>query len=136
MGWFGRLIGTEKAVDSLLDTEKGLLVRAGGWFDGLSHTQQEKAEDRQKTREWGVRQLEALAPFKVTQRIIAMTTMGFWVICGLNMLAAIWFDALTDSNVTAAMVQFVVSDYVLWPTFAVLGLYMGGGVWPNRKGAS
>lgn len=69
MGILGRLLGTDKAIDNLLDKEQGLLVRAGGWVDGLSHTDQEKAEDVQKTRDWGIKQLEALEPFKIVQRI-------------------------------------------------------------------
>ena len=75
MGWFGRLVGTDKAIDNLLDKNEGLLVRAGGWVDGLKHTDQEKAEDAQVTPKWGLAQLQALAPFKVVQRIIAFSVL-------------------------------------------------------------
>ncbi len=34
-----------KPVNDLLDKDNGLLVRAGGWIDGLSYTDQESAED-------------------------------------------------------------------------------------------
>ncbi|WP_226649351.1 hypothetical protein [Microbulbifer variabilis] len=34
-----------KPIDDILDKENGLLVRAGGWIDGLSYTDQESADD-------------------------------------------------------------------------------------------
>ncbi len=132
MGWFGRLVGTDKAIDNLLDKNEGLLVRAGGWIGGLKHTEEEKAEDDQQTRQWGLAQLQALAPFKVVQRVIALSVMGFWFIVGLNVVAAIWIEALFPHvDVKAAMVQFAISDYVFWPVVTVLSLYMSGGVIPH-----
>ena len=135
MGWFGRLVGTDKAIDNLLDKDQGLLVRAGGWVDGLSYTDQEKAEDQHKTKQWGLMQLQALAPFKVVQRIIALSVMLFWIIVGINVLGAIWIEALYPGvKVKEAMISFAFSDYVFWPVLAVLGLYMSGGVLPQLRG--
>ena len=143
MGWIGKLFGTDKAVDSLLDKDKGLLVRAGGWVDGLSYTDQEKAENSLLVKEWGIKQLEALEPFKVVQRIIAFAVTGLWILVGLNVVGAIWYDSINkcapnavncvDPDVTGAMLQFAMSDYVFWPVLAVLSLYFTGGVWPSRK---
>ena len=71
MGWFGKLIGTDKAIDNVLDKDKGLLVRAGTAIGNLHYSDQEKAEGSQKVRDWSIRYLDALAPFKIVQRIIA-----------------------------------------------------------------
>lgn len=128
----GKLFGTQKAVDSLLDADKGLLVRAGGWIDGLSHTEQEKAENQLLVKEWGIRQLEALEPFKVVQRIIAFGVIGCWLFVSVNVLAAIWVEALTGIAIKQAMLDFAFSDYVFWPVLTVLGLYMSGGVIPRK----
>ena len=133
MGWIGKLFGTDKAIDSLVDKDNGLLVRAGGWVDGLSHTDQEKAEHNLLVKEWGVRQLEALAPFKIVQRIIAFAVTFFWIVVGINVLAAIWIEALhPEIKIKESMLQFAFSDYVFWPVLAVLGLYFTGGVLPGR----
>lgn len=132
MGWFGRLIGTDKAVDNILDNEKGLLVRAGGWVDGLNHTEQERAEDDQVTRNWGLQQLEALAPFKVVQRIIAFAVVGVWAIVAINIIAAIWVGAIwPEIDAKTALIQLATSDYIFWPVVSVLSLYMSGGVIPK-----
>jgi len=42
MNFLGKLFGTDKAVDNLLDKDKGLLVRTGGWVNDLSYTDAEK----------------------------------------------------------------------------------------------
>lgn len=130
MGWFGRLIGTEKAIDNLTDKD-GLLAKAGAWIGNFQYTDEEKAEADAKTREWGLRQLEALAPFKVIQRVIALAVSSFWIIVGLNILVAIWLNHPAKQD----LMTFALSEYVFWPVLAVLSLYFTGGVFP-RKGGS
>ena len=133
MSIWGKIFGTDQAVDNLLDKDRGLLVRAGGWIDGLSHTDQEKAENQLLVKEWGIRQLEALTPFKVVQRIIAFSVCFAWLFVLINVVAAVWVEAKTGLPIKQAMLDFAFSDYVFWPVMAVLSLYMGGGVIP-RKG--
>ena len=130
----GKVFGTDKAVDNLLDKDKGLLVRAGGWVNDLHYSDAEKAENSLLVRQWGIKQLEALAPFKIVQRIIAFSVTALWGLVGLNVVLAIWIEALwPDIHVKDAMIQFATSEYVFYPTLAVLGLYMGGGVMPSRS---
>ena len=134
MNIFGKVFGTDKAVDNLLDKDKGLLVRAGGWVNDLHYSDAEKAESALLVRGWGIKQLEALAPFKIVQRIIAFAVTALWGLVGLNVVLAIWVEALwPDIHVKDAMIQFATSEYVFYPTLAVLGLYMGGGVMPSRS---
>ncbi len=145
MGWFGKLIGTDKAVDNILDKDNGLLAKAGSWIGNFNYTSEEKAEADLETRKWGFRQLEALAPFKVVQRILAFAASGFWIFVGFNVVVAIWIDALTrttemidgvlvvtgGTNVKTDMMAFAMSDYVFWPVLVVFGLYFAGGVIPR-----
>lgn len=49
MSWFGKLFGTEKAVDSLVDKDNGLLAQAGSWVGGLKLTDEEVMEQNAKT---------------------------------------------------------------------------------------
>lgn len=130
-GWLGGILGTEKAVDNLLDKDRGLLSKAGAWVGNFNYTEEEKAEADKETREWGLRQLEALAPFKVVQRIIAFVVCGMWVAVGLNLLVAIWIDAAAKTD----LMSFAMSEYIFWPVLAVFSLYFTGGVFP-RKGSS
>jgi len=134
MGWIGKLIGTDKAVDSLLDKDKGLLVRAGHWINNFNYTDADKAENSLLVKDWGIKQLEALSPFKVVQRVIAFSVTSLWWVVGINVLVAIWVESLNPNiQVKEKMLEFAMSDYVFWPVLAVLSLYMTGGVMPNLK---
>lgn len=135
MGWLGSLFGTEKAIDNIVDKDNGLLSQVGGWVGGFNYTEEEKAEADADTREWGFRQLEALAPFKVVQRILAFAAAGLWVVVAINVLVAIWLDATIGTTVKADMMAFAMSDYIFWPVCVVFALYFAGGVMP-RKGQS
>ena len=50
MSWYNPLTWTDSVVDNVLDKDNGLLSQAGGWIDNLSHTEQEKAEDKKELR--------------------------------------------------------------------------------------
>ena len=145
MSWFGKLFATDKAVDSLLDTDKGLLVRAGGWVNDLQYTDQEKAENSLLVKQWGIRQLEALEPFKVVQRIIAFSVTFLWMFVGVNIAIDTWVRAITTPgecpegmectgiDAVTPFLEFAFSDYVFWPVLAVLSLYFTGGVIKSPK---
>ena len=130
MVFLGRLFGTKKAVENLT-AKDGLLAKAGSWLGNFNYTDEEKAEMDAQTREWGFRQLDALAPFKVVQRIGFFAVCGMWLVVGANVLVAIWLNHQAKSEILA----FAMSDYVFWPTVAVFSLYFTGGVFP-RKGGS
>jgi len=151
MGMFGSLFGTEKAVDNILDNEKGLLVRAGTALGNLYYSDQEKAEDSEKTREWGIRLLDSLAPFKVVQRMLAFAVMFSWIFMLINVVVAGWIYAITSVTVTVVkdgvttttvsgvnaydiMWQVASSDFVFWPVMSIFVLYTGGGTINSLKG--
>lgn len=130
MKWLGRIFGTQKAIDAVLDPEKGHISKLGGWIDRMQYTDQEKAADASKTQEWALKQMEALHPFKVTQRVLAMATMFLWLTVGINVLVSIWVQ---NAVVYEQMLAFAFSDYVFWPTMAIFGLYFAGGAIPSRN---
>lgn len=129
MGVFGRLFGSDEAIHNITDKEQGLVAKAGGWFDRLEFTDEEKEENRLAVRRWGLKQLDALQPFKVVQRILAFSIAFLWVLVGLNVLVAIWLGGGDpDYLVREAMLEFAFSDYIFWPVSVCFGLYFGGGL--------
>lgn len=126
----GRVFGAPKAVDNLLDKDEGLLVRAGGWFDDLSYTEQEKADSQRELREIGLRQLKALEPFKIVQRIIVAIVISMWAFLGLNIIGAIW---LGSAETVTAFQDLAGSRFMWMPISGVVCLYLCGGVLPGRK---
>ena len=155
MSWIGNLFGTASAVDNLVDKDNGLLVRAGTAIGNLHYSDQEKAESGERTREWGIRLLDALAPFKVVQRVIAFTTLGVWSFLAINIIIAYWVRAFTETvtlhvntvngeevvtkvvtsiDAVSGLFEFATTDYVFWPVLAVLSLYTGGGTINSLRG--
>ena len=130
MSFFGRLFGTEKAISDITDKENGLVAKAGGWFDRQQFTEEERAEHRHQIRLWGLKQLEALQPFKVVQRILAFAIVTLWILVGLNVIASIWF---AEEATRDAMLKFAFSDYVFWPVTVCFALYFGGGLFESIK---
>ena len=49
MGWLGKLFGTDKPVDNLVDKDNGLLAQAGSGVGGLKLTDEEVMEQNAKT---------------------------------------------------------------------------------------
>jgi len=133
MGWFGQLIGTDKVLNNVVDKDNGLLTQAGNWIGGFSYTDEEKAEADAQTREWGLRQLEALAPFKVMQRIMVTIIMVEWAILFNVLIVAICFDA---TNVVNNLLLFAQSNFAWIPVAGAVGLYLMGGVIPGRPNRS
>ena len=50
MAWYNPFSWSDKVVDNVLDKDTGLLVKAGGWINNLSYTEQEKSEDNKELR--------------------------------------------------------------------------------------
>lgn len=131
--WLGTIFGTKQAVDNILDKDKGLLTQFGGWVGRFNYTDEERAIADTETREWGIRQLDALAPFKVVQRILAFAATALWGFVGLNVVIAMWVEAIYPNiKITESILAFALSDYVLWPVLVCFSLYFTGGVIESR----
>ena len=143
------IFGTQKAVDNILDKDNGLLKQFGGWANDLHLSDAERSEFELTRRKLGIKLLAALEPFKVVQRILAFATMFLWSFVGVNIVIALWIEAVfnhmvttTVDNVTTVtvhefdisgpLIEFAMSQYVLMPVSLVLGLYMLGGAAESR----
>ena len=75
----------------------------------------------EKKENGGIRQLEALAPFKVVQRILAFSATFLWIFVAVNVTAALWVEAITNIVIADKMVEFALSSYVwvLYPLHMV-----------------
>lgn len=135
----GRLFGTNKAIDDLTDPDKGHIAKVGKFLGGLHFSEQERAE-------WAIRQLEAVEPFKVVQRILAFACMFVWVTGALVFFVSLlaFTDTIiledgtreTFNPITPRLVEFLFSDYVFWPVLSVFSLYVGGGFLNSARGKS
>lgn len=129
MSWLGKLFGTQKAIDDVMDKDNGLMTQFGGWIGNMNYTEEERAKAVERTREWGIRQLDAMSQFKVVQRILAFSVAFLWVFVAVNLVVMIWLNHPQLDT----MKEFAFSDYVWVPTLLVFGLYFGGGVVDSIK---
>lgn len=104
-----------------LFTPKAAVKALDAVTDGLDsaiYTPQEKAEMRLK-------QLKAVEPFKVVQRILMGAIALVWVLLILQYCAAIWIGA---EEIKKALLELVAMEFVWGPTLAGFALYLGGGL--------
>ena len=142
LGFFKSIFSTQSNIDNVLDKKDGLLVKAGGWIDGLSYTDQEKAEMTLQFTKVANDRLKALEPFKVTQRIIAFSVFLIWGITVIANIVSVFLDSFrgcdeekTTCAATSPLLQALLfSDAVWLPVLLVLGLYFGGGSLPSIFG--
>ena len=127
MGILGRILGTDKGIDNVLDKDKGLLSKFGGFIDRQQYTEEEKAEAQHAVRLFTVDYLKALEPFKVAQRVLAFVVAFVWVFGAINVFAGIWLEVFTNIKIVEALFKFLMTNYVLVPTGLVFALYFGGG---------
>lgn len=147
MSILGKLFGSDKARDDILDKDNGLLAKTGGWIGNWNYTEEEKAEMAMMIRRWAGSQLQALHPFKVVQRILVFAIMFQWVLGGLMFYFSLFLFGETSTVTTNGVpsqvytnaindriLEFLFSNYVFWPTTAAVALYLTGGLLPNRDG--
>lgn len=135
MSFFGNLFGTASAVNNIVDKENGLLVRAGTAIGNFHYSDQEKANDDKAVKEWGIRFLDSLQPFKIVQRILALSTMFVFVFIVVNIVVAIWVKALhPEIDAVTDLLTFAFSDFVFWPILSIFALYTGGGTINSLRG--
>jgi len=130
MGWLSSLFVADKAADNLLDKDKGLLVRAGSWIGDLNFTEEEKAENNLLVKKLGIKHLEAMAPFKIMQRIMVSIIVTEWAILFNVIIIAICLKADT---ILENLVEFSCSQYAWYPMGAAVTLYLLGGVWKRKE---
>ena len=126
----GKIFGSSKAVDNILDKDSGLLAKAGAWVGNLNLTEEEQIKHNHMIREWGFKQLEALEPFKVMQRIMVTIIMVQWAILFNVIIVAVCFQSTAIVN---ELKEFAMSQFAWYPVGAAVTLYLLGGVW---KGSS
>ena len=137
MSWIGNLFGTEKAVNNILDKDNGLIAKAGAAIGNFHYSEQEKANSSREVQEWSIRYLDALAPFKIVQRVLAFAAMGLWVFFGINLAVAVWIKALyPEIDALTGLKAIALSDYIFWPVVSIFVLYTGGGTINSLKGGT
>jgi hypothetical protein len=129
MAWYNPLSWSDKLVDNVLDKDNGLLKGVGGWIDDLSHTDQEKAEDKKELRKavvaYAVASMGENSERSKARREIAKqwikTQLWLILMCAIaapfDMKLAEFYYKLSTASVmlagTGAIITFFFGSYLL-----------------------
>lgn len=109
----------------MFDKDNGLLVRAGGWIDGLSYTDQEKAQDftalAKGMQEFVIATLGESTVRSKTRRSIAT----LWIRFELFMAFASFLLYPVDPHWSRYGWEIVSSQLMVVGTLTVLGFFFG-----------
>lgn len=130
MSWFGKLLGTDKAMDTVNTVAKESFSIINNAF----YTDQEKAESRNKAATVWLRAQEVVskqsAPTAISRRIIAwsvITLIGFFSFQGAIYIG---FD---DASRLKALIDFVKAMWIGEAFTTVMVFYFGAHILGGRK---
>jgi len=120
---------TPKLAENVFDKDSGLLVRAGGFIDGLSYTDQEKAENKavlvQNVLDFVKMTLGESTIRSTTRRAIAI----MWIKVQLGLIlvtgASIPVDVYFKTKLTKEFFALATSDVMAIGTTAVIIFFFG-----------
>jgi hypothetical protein len=139
IGWWSALFNgnstAEKATDAIISTG-----------DKLFYTDEEKADDRRKQREFFPTLLKAYTPFKIAQRVLAiwfsfLFGMSFMMglgITGFNIYTTYQANLKGVEPILLDMTQLlalVAAFNLAWIMLTIIGFYFAGGTIESLKKA-
>lgn len=125
MSWYNPLSWTDKVVDNVLDKDNGLLSQAGGWIDNLSHTEQEKAEDKKELRK-GVVAFAIATMDENTERSKARREIAkMWIKVQLWIVLMCCIAAPFDIDLAGFYFKLATSALMITGTTAIIIFFFG-----------
>ena len=116
----------EKAADNLLDKDKGLLVRVGGFVNDLNLTDEERIKYAKQcadaAAEFTKNSLSESTTRSRTRRRIAIN----WIQVQLFMLLTCFVSVFFDEHLAKQLWEIATSEVMLWGTLSVLAFFFGG----------
>lgn len=124
MSWFGKLFGTDTAVEKTIDTVKHIV-------DESFYTDEEEAAERTKARTEGreflIRWLESTTGSRLARRVIALTITFAWtflfLMAGLLDVVGVWMtEEAARLNESASLID-TRAEQMNGAVMVILGFY-------------
>lgn len=125
MNWLTSLFTRTKTVDNVFDKKDGLLVRAGGWIDGLHYSDQEKAEINQQMVEGAVKFVTDTLPENSTRSQSRRDIANLWIKAELGLILLSAIARPWSPDIAAFYWQMATSELMFWGTISVLTFFFG-----------
>ena len=127
MSFLGRLFGSDKALERVVDTATGLL-------DEAFYTKEEQAADRAVAREKAqglvIEWMKASTGSRMARRVIAFGITGTWLLMywftAVLAVAGVWSPEMAVQLAASAEILDAAGDVMVSPVMLILGFYFAG----------
>ena len=124
MSFLGKLFGSDRGLEKVVDTASGLL-------DEAFYTDQEEATDKAAARSEAqglvIKWMEASTGSRLARRVIAFAITGTWLamywMTAMSAIAAIWLEDKADQLNASGLVMDAAADVMISPVMLILGFY-------------
>ena len=130
MGWFGKLLGTDKAMDTVKESAKSTF----SIIDEAFYTDQEKADTRAKAAAIWLSAQKVVAtqsaPTAISRRIIAWSIIG--IVCFMVLQGCIYV-AFDDAGRIEKLIELAKSFWIGEAFTSVMVFYFGAHLLGSKK---
>jgi hypothetical protein len=125
MGWFSWLGTKEKTVDDIFDKDNGLLTQVGDWVGGMSYTEEEAAEAKERLNAGVFDFVQATLTESTSRSRTRRTLANTWIKSQLAMIFITMMVAPFDMELAAFYLGIAFGTLMLSGTLAVLAFFFG-----------
>ena len=124
MSFLGKLFGSDKALDKVIDTASSLL-------DEAFYTDQEEAVDKASARTEAqamvIKWMEASTGSRLARRVIAFAITGTWLsmywLTAMTAIAGVWATDKAEKLKASGLIMDAAADVMISPVMLILGFY-------------
>ncbi len=125
MNWFTSIFSSNKAVDDVMDKEKGLLAQAGSFIGGMSYTDEEKAENRERLNQGVVDYVKSTLSESTVRSKTRRSVAIWWIRVELFLVLLTCATAFFNIDLAKFYWSVATSELMFWGTMSVIGFFFG-----------
>lgn len=125
MAWYKFWQWGDKAVDNVLDKDDGIIVKAGGWINDLSYTDQEKAKDNEKLRNAVVEYAKASMSENSERSKARRDIANMWIRAQLGLILMCAICAPFKMDLAEFYFKLATASVMLAGTGAIITFFFG-----------
>lgn len=122
-----------EAADDILDKDKGLLVRAGGWLNDLSYTEAEKARDFGEMAKGVIEFVNTTLTESTVRSKTRRSIAILWIKAQLGLILmvamAISADEIFKTNMKKDFFDLATCNVMAWGTGSIIIFFFGAYAW-------
>lgn len=118
-----------KAVDDILDKDKGLLVKAGGWINDLKYTEEEKARNFGEMVTSFLEYLKATLGESTERSLTRRSIAVLWIKAQLGLILMAAIAIPLNAEWAKQFFDLATCNVMVWGTGSVIVFFFGPYMW-------